>query len=66
MTESPEQSPTVIDQTPPSVPPTQLSFEEQRNQKINNAVTNSRSFLTIIFTGLSKMGREIVTMILKR
>jgi hypothetical protein len=52
-------------QTPPPVQ-TQLSDEEQRTQHINTVVQTSSSVAKTILSGLSRIGREIAMMILKR
>ncbi len=51
---------------PPSVPPNTLTPQQDRERKITMAVSQGASFLRIIATGLGKIYREIMMMILKR
>ncbi len=54
------------DTTPVSPPSAPLTPQEERERKLGIAIQTSRSFLGIVGTGLAKIYREIMMMILRR
>jgi hypothetical protein len=54
------------EQSTPIAQPIQLSPEEARKQQINAAFQTSSSVITMIISGISRVVREVSSMILKR
>ncbi len=61
-------NPVYVPSETPSTPPVpqSLSPQQERERKMRIAFTQGTSMLKIIAAGLSKIGREIMMMILKR